>query len=141
MRFTRWTNPSLPQTLSIAVILLYLNGVFSLLSTVGVFSSNYELVPYVFTIAPSGSAVTLSAFLGGLAYLFAGLAIANSQKLGWKVGVAVAAGAVALPVIVWLNGNVSIGGGFIISFIFDVALLVALVHPQSRDHQRIWFED
>ena len=27
-----------------------------------------------------------------------------------------------------------------ISFVFDVALVLLLVHPMSRDYQRIWFK-
>ena len=34
----------------------------------------------------------------------------------------------------------NLGSGYIISFIFDGALLVTLLHPQSREYQRIWFE-
>lgn len=112
---------------------------------IGLGSSNYQLVPAVFyesfTSAKSfDNTQMLFAFLGGLGYVFAGLAIANSQKLGWKVGVAVAGIAVALPVIVYVQGVFDLGGSFLIGFIFDVALLVALVHPQSREYQKVWFE-
>jgi hypothetical protein len=31
------------------------------------------------------------------------------------------------------------GGLLIVSFAFAIALLVALLHPMSRDYQRIWF--
>ena len=30
--------------------------------------------------------------------------------------------------------------GVLISFVFDVALVLLLVHPMSRDYQRIWFK-
>ena len=30
--------------------------------------------------------------------------------------------------------------GLLISFVFDVALVLLLVHPMSRDYQRIWFK-
>ncbi len=29
--------------------------------------------------------------------------------------------------------------GLLLSFVFDVALVLLLVHPMSRDYQRIWF--
>ena len=28
----------------------------------------------------------------------------------------------------------------LVSFVFDVALVLLLVHPMSRDYQRIWFK-
>jgi hypothetical protein len=39
------------------------------------------------------------------------------------------------PVSTWDR----ISGGNTISLIFDVALCALLLHPLSRDHQRIWY--
>ena len=144
MRFTRWWDHSLPQTLTIGAILLYVNAAFGAMSVLGLgFSSPYELVPFVFlnrirTIDGFDAVQTISVFAGTAAYLFAALGIVNSQKIGWKVGVAVAAGAVLLPVYVHLFVG-RLDATYIIGFLFDLALLVALLHPQSREHQRIWF--
>lgn len=144
MRFTRWWDHSLPQTLTIGAILLYVNAAFGTLSVLGLgFTSPYELAPALFrnqiTTADGFDAVrTISVFVGTAAYLFAALGIVNSQKIGWKVGIAVAAGAVLLPIYTHLF-VVSLDGTYIIGFMFDAALLVALLHPQSREHQRIWF--
>ncbi|MEJ7583062.1 MAG: hypothetical protein WKF43_03040 [Acidimicrobiales bacterium] len=52
--------------------------------------------------------------------------------------VAVAAGAVALSVVA--SGPGILVSRYVISFMFDVALVVALLHPLSRNHQRIWFQ-
>ena len=145
MRFTRWWDHSLPQTLSIGVILLYVNAAFGAMAVLGLgFSSPYELVPFVAlnrirTIDGFDAVQTISVFAGTAAYLFAALGIANSQKIGWKVGIAVAAGAVVLPVYIHLFVG-RLQTTYLIGFLFDVALLVALLHPQSREHQRIWFQ-
>lgn len=149
MRFTRWWNPSLPQTLTISVWLLYADAVFTVLAILG---TGFGSSAYIF-VAPLlyGTATTVDAFravntvvvlivvASALVYGFAGLGIANGQKIGWKVGVGVAVGAVVLPVISGGLGLV-LGSTYIITYLFNVALLVALLHPQSREYQRIWFE-
>lgn len=117
MRSTRWFNQTLPQTLQIAVFLLYFNAAFGLLGQTYFFI--YGAV----------------AGVGGLlAYLFAGLGISNEQKWGYLLGVAVSVAAVAT---ILLNYN-RISGG-LISLVFDGALVGLLLHPMSRSHQRVWF--
>ena len=121
-------------------MLLYANAAFSLFTLIGIplGGSAYYIVPLL--LSDSTNAIEALAVLGGLAaYVFGGLGIANGQKIGWKVGVVVAAGAVLLPVLALARGF-NLGSGYIISFIFDGALLVALLHPQSREYQRIWFD-
>lgn len=146
MHFTRWWNPSLPQTLLYGVMLLYANAVFSLTSLLGlgIGGSAYELAPVLYTGTFSSldqitTIQTVAVLAGALAYGFAGLGIANGQKIGWRVGIAVAAGGVVLPVVAFVRG-VDLGGTYILNFLFDVALLVLLGHPQSRTYQDIWFE-
>ncbi len=126
--------------------MLYLNAVFSLFTLIGfpLGGSAYVLAPVLLSDPgrdlDTFNAVQNFAVLAGLvAYGFGGLAIANSQRIGWKVGVAVAAGALLLPVIAVARGF-DLGATHVISFIFDAALLVALLHPQSREYQRIWFD-
>jgi hypothetical protein len=38
------------------------------------------------------------------------------------------------------NGVGSIFGGDLISLMFEIALVALLLHPQSRDYQRLWFK-
>lgn len=68
----------------------------------------------------------------GMVKVGAGYGIANEMKLGYQAGVVVS----GFVVLAGLTGALPTS---ILSFMFDVALLVLLVHPQSRDHQRIWF--
>jgi hypothetical protein len=115
----RWTNQSLPQTLQIAVLLLYLNAV----------------VAFIFRSAPAiGLLVTV---LGGGA---AGYLISNEKKNGWYLGIAVA----AFPLVLRLGWAVSGGAGDAffdpLGLMFEIALLALLVHDQSRNYIRIWFK-
>lgn len=131
------------------MMLLYVDAVFTMLGLLGtgIGGSAYIFVaPLLFDTSTSveglrtvDTTVTLIVLLSGFAYAFAALAIANTQKIGWKVGVGVAAGAVVLPVAAGGLGFV-FGSNYLITYLFNIALLVALLHPQSREHQRIWFE-
>ncbi len=148
MRFTRWWNPSLPQTLIISVWLLYADAVFTILALLGTGfgSSAYVFVaPLLFDVNSIDSfrtvntVVTLIVLASAFVYGFAALGIANGQKIGWKAGVGVAAGAVILPIVSGYFGSL-LTSSYVITYLFNIALLVALLHPQSRDHQRTWFE-
>ena len=70
METRRWTNPSQPQTLYLAVVLFYINAVMSLIF---------------------GNAVDIFGFAGRLAFIVgsvaAGLGIANEKKWGYILGV------------------------------------------------------
>ena len=117
METRRWTNPSQPQTLQIAVFLLYLNAVFGLL-----LGQPLRLFGLILGLVV------------GVAYAAAGFGVANDQNWGYAVGVAVAAIVLAGSLA---RFGLSVANG--INLLFDVALLALLLHPQSRDYQRIWF--
>ena len=117
MQTRRWLNPSQPQTLQIAVFLLYADAVMGALFG-GLFSAIGLLI-----IAGSAAA---------------GYGIANEMKWGYLLGIGVAAFAL-LPYLLLLGsgGNVLTNP---IGLMFAVAKLALLVHPQSRGYQRIWFK-
>jgi hypothetical protein len=117
----RWTNPSQPQTLQIAVWLLYFNGVLGL-----VFGTVFGRL---------GPLLAIAALVGCVA---AGFGIANEARWGYGLGVALAGLQVLLYVVV-AGGLTGLLGPLLISFAFAVALLALLVHPMSREYQRIWF--
>jgi hypothetical protein len=121
MRFTRWLNPMLPQTLQIAVMLFYINAVFGVL-----FGAAFTLL---------GLAIVIG---DGLA----GLAIANSYKWGYKLGVVMGfVGLLPFLLVVIYDGLGALFSlAMIINLVFPVALVALLLHPMSRDYQRIWFE-
>ncbi|CAB4323345.1 MAG: hypothetical protein F2520_05480 [Actinobacteria bacterium] len=117
METRRWTNPTQPQTLQIAVFLLYINAVFSALA----------FNPIAFALALGQGA--------------AAFGIANEKRWGYVLGI-VAATFGLLPFALYLL-NSGVGSIFnlslLISLVFPVALFALLIHPQSREYQRIWF--
>ena len=120
METRRWTNPSQPQTLQVAVFLLYANAVLALL-----FAYWWILI--------------LSAIAGA----FGAYGIANSRKWGYQVGLAssiVEVLVVVVQPILAIGPELILDLRFLILIVFPVALFCALVHPESREHQRIWFD-
>jgi len=101
-----------------ATFLLYINSVFSLL--------------FGFSV------IGLAIAVGGIA---AGFGIANEQRWGYLLGVVVAVvGLVPLILYIAANGLSSIFDvTLLLSALFPVALFALLVHPMSRNYQKIWF--
>jgi hypothetical protein len=113
MPANRWLDRTQPQTLYIAVILLYVNAAFQLLS-------GFSLIGLALVAAQVG----------------AGWGIANEKKWGYLLGILMA----FLPFIlrlVFLHNPLATN---IITLMFEVALVALLLHPQSREYQRIWFK-
>jgi hypothetical protein len=125
METRRWTNPSQPQTLYLAVVLFYINAVMSLIF------GNYVTVLF-------GLLGLIGFVVGSVA---AGLGIANEKKWGYILGVCVAA--FQLVPFLWAIATDGVGIvfdiRFLIAVIFPIVLFALLVHPMSRDYQRIWF--
>lgn len=111
----RFVNPTQPQTLLGATYLCYIDAFFGLLASGG-------FLPLL----------ALAVALGA-----GGFGIANEKK--WGYGLAVAAAAVQLALLLVFAGFSVLGFPLILTFMFDVLLVVMLVHPMSRDYQRIWF--
>lgn len=146
--FKKWFDQMQPQTLQIATWLLYLDGVFSFLAVIdstGVEGFFIGRFAFGFLLM---LAVTLC-------YPMSGLLMANDRRLGWRLAVVAAASPFALNVLgtiladriydfgstvnpyEYLTGHVF--GGSSIGVLFNGALVVLLLHQQSREHQRIWF--
>ena len=70
----------------------------------------------------------------GAGMLLAGYGIANDKKIAWKLGVmpSLLSLAMRLP-------SQSIGFDTIFSLVFPLVLFTLLLHPLSRDYQKIWF--
>lgn len=119
METRRWTNPTQPQTLQIAVFLLYIEAVFGVL-----FGQAFFLFPLGLLLVVGQAA--------------SGFGIANERKWGYFLGIGIAV-FFLLPFALSLlhNGNF---GGNAIGLLFAVAKFALLVHPQSRSYQRIWFK-
>lgn len=114
MNENRFLNPSQPQTLFMGVILCYINAFFNLLS----------FAPFLILI--------------GLALGAGGFGIANEKKWGYSLAVGAAVLQVVL-VLFYFQGSVFTDLFALFTFLFDAALVALLLHPMSRDYQRIWF--
>jgi hypothetical protein len=115
---SRWVNPHQPQVLFSGVILCYFEGVFALLSY------------------PVLGPPTLLVLVGLIA---GGFGTANEKKWGYSLAVGTAAFQVALLVYAGFLGHLG-DASVLIAFAFAILLLVLLLHPVSRDYQRIWFK-
>jgi hypothetical protein len=120
----RWVDPSQPQTLQFACWLLYANAIVGFLL--------------------GGSAFLLAGPLIGLLGLagciLAGYGIANEKRFGYFLAVTLA-GIEALLYIVAAGGIIhAISSAWLLPLAFAIALVALLLHPQSRDYQRIWFK-
>jgi hypothetical protein len=138
--FKKWFDRFQPQTLQIATWLLYFRGFFAVIDLLGdrarplrVFRAQHELLGW-----PVGLAV-IAAFVGG------GFLMANDRKLGYYLAIGAAFSPLALRVWLridvgasWTMANVLFGND-LIGFIFEVALIALLLHPQSKEHVRIYY--
>ena len=114
MNERRFLNRSQPQTLYMAVILCYIDVLFNLLGGL----AGLTLIGFV---------------LAGGAY-----GIANEKK--WGYSIAVGGSIVQVLVLFRYLGMATLTDlGGLIDLIFFGALVGLLLHPMSRDYQRIWF--
>ena len=117
----------MPQTLYVAQFLLYFDAFWALLSVFG----------------PVG----LLGVISVTAYVYGAYGIANELKRGYQVAVFAA----FIPIILRTIAAVLFGDGLvadigfivfsnnILNVIFEYALIALLLHPMSREHQKIWF--
>ena len=111
----KWVNQFQPQTLYMATILCYVDAVF------GIFNG----------LTPLNLAIVACLGAGGFG-------IANEKRWGYAVAVtgAVLQVAVLLAIFgIWVLTSLAI-----ISLLFDGVLVALLLHPMSREYQRIWFK-
>jgi hypothetical protein len=110
----KFVNQFQPQTLFIATVLLYFNAVLIFLSF----------------FPPS--------MIFALALAAGGYGIANEKR--WGYGLAVGGAVLQTVILLLFARSAAFAFPGILSLIFDVALIALLVHPQSREYQRIWFK-
>jgi hypothetical protein len=113
---TRWVNSHQPQTLYAATILCYIEAVFLIIG----FAFFFGIGPLIILGLGAG-----------------GFGIANEKKWGYAIAVAVS----ILRVLLFLTAGFAVltNIGLLIPFLFACALVALLLHPMSRDYQRIWF--
>ncbi len=134
---TRWFNSRLPQTLVVSQFLLYFDAFWAVLNFLSVSFNNQ--ISYTLW----GRIIAVGSIVG---FLYGAWGIANERKLGYRVAIA----ASFLPLASRLVNTLGVGGpvgnlgyvligGNIINAMFEYALIVVLLHSQSREHTKIWF--
>jgi hypothetical protein len=128
-----WINNRQPQTLYISQIMLYIRGAMGVLfGPLGAIGS--------VTLFGSGVLATIWILVSTIGALAAAFGIANSFKWGYRLGVAAALAPFVLRIAVLLeDGLLDALAHDPLSLIFDVAILAALLHKLSAQHQRIYF--
>ena len=136
----KWFDRMHPQTLAIATWLLYIDGVFS---TLGFLDKSNEFGA-LRIIGPMTGLVGLLSCL----FLFgSGFLMANGKLLCWYLGIAASLSHLLARFIISAYQEDygftysladRITGGNLVSFMFEAALVVLLVHPMSRSYVRTW---
>ena len=127
-----WLNSSLPQTLYIAHILLYIQGGMGVLS---IYLFGFEMFSgTILTVV-----LTTQLMLEGPGKIAAAFGIANQRPWGYKLGIATATAPILLRLIfTTYTSNPRLLVASPISLMFDIALLALLLHVQSRGHANNW---
>ena len=144
MTTRRWFDQSQPQTMQIAVFLLYANAVFALLlgsDSDNVIAAAFFKLGLDFEWLDDICRAAFAAACG-----FAGFGVANDSRAAYRLGVGAAAAPLVARLFLMLTPTMnllprlSLTDFDLISLMFDVALFALLIHPQSRSYERIWFK-
>jgi hypothetical protein len=127
-----------PQTMQIATWLLYLNGFFALIG----FMDKSDWIG--FARVDKGALGSLIGLVVVASFIAGGYLMANDRKIGYRLALVAAFSPFALRIwILWSYPGFSaidkVTGNDTIGFIFEAALCALLLHPQSREHQRLWY--
>jgi hypothetical protein len=135
--FRKWFDRFQPQTLQIATWLLYISGVFMLIDIGNRFS-------WVWWMKERYGFGLLLILVFVAFHALGGLLMANDRKLGYWLALAAAFSPFFLRWLALRGYGYSfmdvLTGNSTIGFIFDVALVALLLHPTSREHQRLWYK-
>lgn len=128
-----WVNNRQPQTLYIAQILMYFQGVMAILFGTLFSFGSVELF---------GSTLIGGIYILGLTVglVAAAYGIANEHKWGYQLGIASAFAPFLVRLQLLFSFNIAEAIGFnTIGLLFDIALIALLFHPMSKNYQKVWF--
>ena len=134
----KWFDRMQPQTMQIATWLLYLNGFFALIG----FMDKSDWIG--FARVDKGALGSLIGLVVVASFIGGGYLMANDRRIGYRLALVAAFSPFILRIwILWSFPKTSvidkITGNDTIGFIFEAALCALLLHPQSREHQRLWY--
>ena len=142
INWRKWFDRMQPQTLQIAAMLLYLNGFFALISVI-------DKTDYLGHLRGRFSFGLVIGLVVVALHALSGIFMANDLKLGYKFAIVAAFSPFVLRY--WAFSDLErissfkfsfydkLTGGSTLSLIFEVALCALILHPQSRNHQKIWY--
>lgn len=119
VRQYRFLNQFQPQTLYLATLFCYIDAVSG----------------FLFGVVTTSAIVALVTILG---LASGGFGIANEKK--WGYAVALAAAILQVGALIAVAGSDVLNFPLILNLVFDGALVALLLHPLSRNYQRIWFK-
>ncbi len=133
----KWFDRMHPQTLSIAMFLLYIDGVFALLR----FLDNNNVEGY---LRMNGGLNAFLTFGFIVCYPLGGFLMANGKLLGWWLAVI----ASFSPFVIRAMFKLSLAdlypwrdvvtGDSLVNLMFEVALCALLLHPMSQSYVKRW---
>jgi hypothetical protein len=137
----RWFDRMLPQTLQVALWLLYIDGAYAILDLL----DRTNAIGY---LRSRGGLFVLLSLAACISYVAGGFLIANGRRLGWYLGIGASLSPIVLRFLMAFdlhstyNASMTlrseIFGNSMISFAFEAALVALLLHPQSRYHAKTW---
>jgi hypothetical protein len=133
----KWFDRMQPQTVSIATILLYIDGVFALLD----FVDRNDVNGY---LRAHGGLHAIITFGFILCFPLGGFLMANGKLLGWYVSLLAAFSPFILRAIYklsladfWGWRDVIVGSSYV-NLMFEIALCALLLHSMSQDYVKRW---
>jgi hypothetical protein len=134
----KWFDRMQPQTLQIAMWLLYLNGFFAFLAYLD--KSDWIGVARV----SKGTLGLVVGLLVVVSYIGGGFLMANGRRIGYYFALFAAFSPFLLRL--WILSPFDqyglidkLTGQDTFGVIFEIALCALLLHPHSREHQRVWY--
>jgi hypothetical protein len=136
--FRKWFDRMQPQTVSIATMLLYLDGVFNFLYFLDMRDTyGYWCV--------AGGPIAILAFLLVLCFPFGGFLMANGKKLGWYAALTASFSPFLLRALEVTDDSFPgvsfqyiVFGSSYFNFMFEAALCALLLHTMTRNYVKVW---
>ncbi|HCB33653.1 MAG TPA: hypothetical protein DEP66_03990 [Acidimicrobiaceae bacterium] len=125
-----WVNRHQPQTLHSAVVLGYIRGA-------SIFLFGGVVARHLTEPVLGDSLARLAPLAMALAFAVGAYATANDRT--WGFWLSAAAAVCSTFGTLWWAVDVDFGINVLIRLAFDVAMVVLLFHPHSREYRRIWF--
>lgn len=125
-----------PQTLAIAMFLLYIDGAFAVIALL----DNSGEIGFLRLL---GGLNLLFALCMVVAYIAGAYLMANGKRLGWILAVSASFSPFVARQLITLQTNYGdtswvLTGGDTIGFLFDAALVALLLHSMTQQYVKRW---